>query len=76
MRVELVLERDNDDIHPAWGPGFPTAFCVRPLGPLTDVGGNLANVGVVQSSVNLVKNEKGCRLVGVRGLVIQSIIFC
>ena len=43
VRVELVLERDNDDVH--------AALVVSALG---DVGGHFANVGVVESSVDLV----------------------
>ena len=43
VRVELVLERDDDDVH--------AALAVRPVG---DVGGHLADVGVVQRGVYFV----------------------
>jgi len=41
--VELVLERDNDDVH--------AALVVSALG---DVGGHFANVSVVECSIDLV----------------------
>ena len=51
VRVELLLERDDHDVH-----GALLAL---------DVGGDLADVGVVKRGVNLVQDEEGCGLVAV-----------
>ena len=53
VRVELLLERDDHDVH-----GALLAL---------DVGGDLANVCVVQCGVNLVQDEERRRLVAVDG---------
>ena len=53
MRVELLLQGDHHDVHRA----FLTL----------DIGGDLADVGVVQGGVNLVQDEEGSRLVAVDG---------
>ena len=51
--VELLLERDDHDVHGAL--------------LVLDVGGHLADVGVVQGGVNLVQDEEGRGLVAVGG---------
>ena len=53
VRVELLLEGDHHDVHGAL------------LG--LDVGGDLADVGVVQGGVNLVQDKEGGGLVAVGG---------